>query len=42
VRGGWWRQVPLGLVERAIALGDIAALVLLAALGARELKGGKR
>jgi hypothetical protein len=42
VRGGWWRQVPLGLVERAIALGDIAALVLLAALGAREIKGGKR
>ncbi len=42
VRGGWWRQVPLGLVERAIAVSDIAALVLLAALCAHELKGGKR
>lgn len=38
MRGGWWRQVPLGLVERAIALGDIAALGLLAALCLGELR----
>lgn len=38
MRGGWWQRVPLGLVERAIALGDIVALVLLAALCARELR----
>lgn len=37
-RGGWWRHLPLGLVERAIALGDIVALALLAVLGARELR----
>jgi hypothetical protein len=42
VRGGWWRQVPLGLVERAIAVGDIAALVLLAAVCARELRSRQR
>jgi hypothetical protein len=38
MRGGWWRQIPLGLVERAIAVCDIMALVLLAALCARELR----
>ncbi len=37
-RGGWWRQVPLGLVERAIALSGIVALGLLAALCLRELR----
>lgn len=36
--GGWWLVVPLGLIERAIALFDIAALVLLAVRCWRELR----
>lgn len=36
--GGWWLVVPLGLIERTIALSDMAALGLLAVLCARELR----
>jgi hypothetical protein len=37
--GGWWLVVPLGLIERIIALCDIAALMLLAVLCRQEMRG---
>jgi hypothetical protein len=40
--GGWWLVVPLGLIERIIALCDIAALMLLAVLCRQELRAPGR
>lgn len=42
ISGGWWLRVPLGLVERCIAAGDIAGLLLLALLSARALRAMPR